>query len=287
MLPKTRNTFLLIPSRDSNFMLHNESSNRGLLVPSQMNETGKSEPEVVPVHKNDAQNDSDSGLDTTSIGITKIPKKYFCNILESNTFSGSGKNGNRPDESEKSDESTPPGSPKSTPTQKLGGMKNSGVPQNASAQKSDSGVASSDSSKSENSERIPKKSYDNRRRRIPKLGLSIKTNPDLSYIKTTKSETTRCLSCNSILRQRQPLVKTNGILFMKHREKEVLESENRIGYDSVWDCAFTRSDIVAEWTDDLKDHQVEPLSQMSHALKFAINRINLNISKFFILDRGL
>jgi len=216
-------------------MLHNESSNRGLLVPSQMNETGKSEPEVVPVHKNDAQNDSDSGLDTTSIG--------------------SGKNGNRPDESEKSDESTPPGSPKSTPTQKLGGMKNSGVPQNASAQKSDSGVASSDSSKSENSERIPKKSYDNRRRRIPKLGLSIKTNPDLSYIKTTKSETTRCLSCNSILRQRQPLVKTNGILFMKHREKEVLESENRIGYDSVWDCAFTRSDIVAEWTDDLKDHQ--------------------------------
>ena len=141
-------------------------------------------------------------------------------------------------------------------------MANLGVPTSASPQKSDSGVASSDCSKLE-SDRIPKKSYDQRRRRIPKLGLSIKTNPDLSFIKTTKSETTRCLSCNEILQQRQSLVKTNGILFMKNREKENFESENRIGYESIWDCAFTRSDIVAEWTLDLKDHQVEPAIQMS------------------------
>lgn len=196
-----------------------------------MNESKSSEPEVLLAHKTDAQNDSDSGLDTTSIG--------------------SGKN--RPDESRNSDESTPPWSPKPTLNQKQV-VANLGVPSSASPQKSDSGVASSDSSKLE-SDRVPKKSYDQRRRRIPKLGLSIKTNPDLSFIKTTKSETTRCLSCNEILQQRQSLVKTNGILFMKNREKENFESENRIGYESIWDCAFTRSDIVAEWTLDLKDHQ--------------------------------
>jgi len=162
----------------------------------------------------DSQNlhDSDSGLDTTSIG--------------------SQKNNKQPDE--KSDEQL---SPNTSPNVK----------------QSDSGVTS-DSSADAKTLQKPKKQFDSstRRRRIPKLGLTIKQNPDLSFIR--RKPPPRCISCDSDLCQRQPLVKTNGILFMKRREKELLDLEHRI-YKSLWDCAFTRSDIVADWTDDLKDHQ--------------------------------
>ena len=45
--------------------------------------------------------------------------------------------------------------------------------------------------------------------------------------------------------KRQPLVKTNGILFMKNREEHVLEQfgifEN---YENCAEQAFTRSEIV-------------------------------------------
>lgn len=164
--------------------------------------------------------DSDSGLDTTSIG--------------------SQKNIKQPEESSDASES---------------------LPQSLTPEKSDSGVTSDSSGdaksdlKLQNSKypKVPKKQYDSRRRRIPKLGLSIKQNPDLSFIR--RKPPPRCISCDSDLCQRQPLVKTNGILFMKRREKELLNLENRKIYESVWDCAFTRSDIVADWTDDLKDHQ--------------------------------
>lgn len=115
----------------------------------------------------------------------------------------------------------------------------------------DSGVTSDSSDSIKQSLKNPKKQFDQRRRRrIPKLGITIKQNPDLSFIRSVPLP--RCVSCDSPLFQRQPLVKTNGILFMNAREKEA--TNNRV-YISVHDCAFTRSNIVADWSDELKDHQ--------------------------------
>lgn len=115
----------------------------------------------------------------------------------------------------------------------------------------DSGVTSDSSDSIKQSLKNPKKQFDSRRRRrIPKLGITIKQNPDLSFIRSVPLP--RCVSCDSPLFQRQPLVKTNGILFMNAREKAI--TNNRI-YISVHDCAFTRSNIVADWSDELKDHQ--------------------------------
>ncbi|CAG5104267.1 Oidioi.mRNA.OKI2018_I69.chr1.g1170.t1.cds [Oikopleura dioica] len=56
------------------------------------------------------------------------------------------------------------------------------------------------------------------------------------------------------LGKRQPLIKTNGILFLKTREKEELRQRGK-PYQDVKDCAMTRSNVVADWTLDLKDHQ--------------------------------
>lgn len=184
---------------------------KGLMVPDLATGTTDAKPENGPRKMDDVQtlHDSDSGLDTTSIG--------------------SQKNIKQPEEPP--DASVPPLTP----------------------EKSDSGVTSDSSVEKSAKPKTPKKQYDSRRRRIPKLGLSIKQNPDLSFIR--RKPPPRCISCDSDLCQRQPLVKTNGILFMKRREKELLNLENRQIYESVWDCAFTRSDIVADWTDDLKDHQ--------------------------------
>lgn len=187
---------------------------KGLIVPELATGTADAKPEVRKM--GDAQtgnHDSDSGLDTTSIG--------------------SQKNIKQPD--------APPDASLAPPL---------------TPEKSDSGVTSDSSGNDLKNQKLqklkPKKQYDSRRRRIPKLGLSIKQNPDLSFIR--RKAPPRCISCDSDLCQRQSLVKTNGILFMKRREKELLNQENR-NYESVWDCAFTRSDIVADWTDDLKDHQ--------------------------------
>ena len=58
------------------------------------------------------------------------------------------------------------------------------------------------------------------------------------------------------LGKRQPLIKTNGILFLKTREKEELRQRGK-PYQDVKDCAMTRSNVVADWTLDLKDHQVK------------------------------
>ena len=54
-----------------------------------------------------------------------------------------------------------------------------------------------------------------------------------------------CYECGNKMAKRQPLVKTNGILFMKNREEHVLEQfgifEN---YENCAEQAFTRSEIV-------------------------------------------
>lgn len=189
---------------------------KGLSVPDVAHGITDAKPndDKLDMHKiDDIQNlhDSDSGLDTTSIGSQKNQK-----ILPE-------------EKSEDHQSPTPP-----------------------NVKQLDSGVTSDSSADAKNQHQKPKKQFDSRRRRIPKLGLSIKQNPDLSFIR--RKPPPRCISCDSDLCQRQPLVKTNGILFMKRREKELLDLENR-SYKSLWDCAFTRSDIVADWTDDLKDHQ--------------------------------
>merc|ERR1712176_1227855 len=46
----------------------------------------------------------------------------------------------------------------------------------------------------------------------------------------------------------------NGILFLKTREKEELLQRGK-PYHNMEDCATTRSNVVADWTLDLKDHQ--------------------------------
>lgn len=184
---------------------------KGLLVPDLV-ATGTTDAKP-KIDDTQTLHDSDSGLDTTSIGSQKNIKQP-----DAQTDATSG--------------------PHPTP------------------EKSDSGItsdSSADALQKSQKQKTPKKQYDSRRRRIPKLGLSIKQNPDLSFIR--RKPPPRCISCDNDLCQRQPLVKTNGILFMKRREKECLNLENRHNYESVWDCAFTRSDIVADWTDDLKDHQ--------------------------------
>lgn len=171
-------------------------------------------------------NDSDSGLDTNSIGRQKKLKHP---------------DATHPDE-----------------------IRTSAI---TTRKSSDSGVTSDSTSQDsiEFPPEKPKKQFDSRRRRIPKLGLTIKQNPDLSYIR--RKPPPKCISCDSELCPRQPLVKTNGILFMKSREQELLSLEKRI-YDSVWDCAFSRSDIVADWTDDLKDHQDFCAKEITTAFRY-------------------
>ena len=75
----------------------------------------------------------------------------------------------------------------------------------------------------------------------------------LNFLKNQKSQIAlnesklrlACYECGNKMAKRQPLVKTNGILFMKNREEHVLEQfgifEN---YENCAEQAFTRSEIV-------------------------------------------
>lgn len=98
-------------------------------------------------------------------------------------------------------------------------------------------------------------------RKVPFMGLALRTNPDLSEI--AKNETKikyECYECGNLMAKRQPLVKTNGILFMKNREEQILE--HGFQYDSVTDCAFTRSEIVKGWNLELREHQGHCFDEM-------------------------
>lgn len=117
-----------------------------------------------------------------------------------------------------------------------------------------------------------------RRRNKPFMGMALKRNPDLSEIARNEQKLCyQCYECGNKMAKRQPLTKTNGILFMKNREEEVL---NDRFYQSIWDCAFTRSEIVQTWNDELVDHIDfchEELEVMYHYetrfnLKFGIKR---------------
>lgn len=97
-----------------------------------------------------------------------------------------------------------------------------------------------------------------KRRKMPFMGLAIRRNPDLSQIALNESKLRlACYECGNKMAKRQPLVKTNGILFMKNREEHVLEQfgifEN---YENCEEQAFTRSEIVQGWNYELKEHRL-------------------------------
>lgn len=97
-----------------------------------------------------------------------------------------------------------------------------------------------------------------KRRKMPFMGLAIRRNPDLSQIALNESKLRlACYECGNKMAKRQPLVKTNGILFMKNREEHILEQfgifEN---YENCAEQAFTRSEIVQGWNFELKEHRL-------------------------------
>jgi len=101
------------------------------------------------------------------------------------------------------------------------------------------------------------------RKKPPFMGLALKRNPDLSEIARNEQKLCyECYECGSKMAKRQPLTKTNGILFMKNRESEIMEYAQ---YKSVDDQAYTRSEIVQSWHYELQDHReycLEELNQM-------------------------
>lgn len=107
-----------------------------------------------------------------------------------------------------------------------------------------------------------------RRKNIPFMGLALKRNPDLSEIaKNEQKLCYACYECGSKMAKRQPLTRTNGILFMKNREDEVMAD---VQYASVNERAFTRSEIVHSWHYELEDHRgycIEELDQMYYYQK--------------------
>merc|ERR1712003_589768 len=68
----------------------------------------------------------------------------------------------------------------------------------------------------------------------------------------------------------------NGILFLKTREKEELLQRGK-PYHNMEDCATTRSNVVADWTLDLKDHQdfcnQEIEANLQNKLEYSIRSI--------------
>lgn len=96
--------------------------------------------------------------------------------------------------------------------------------------------------------------WNGRRRRVPRLGVSALHSKPKSISALREATQLSCVACSGPLNRRQPLIKTNGILFLKTREKEELLCRGK-PYQNVEDCAMTRSNVVADWTLDLKDHQ--------------------------------
>lgn len=97
-----------------------------------------------------------------------------------------------------------------------------------------------------------------KRRKMPNMGLAIRRNPDLSQIALNESKLRlACYECGNKMAKRQPLVKTNGILFMKNREEEILEKfGNFENYENCAEQAFTRSEIVQGWNHELDEHRL-------------------------------
>jgi len=96
--------------------------------------------------------------------------------------------------------------------------------------------------------------WNGRRRRVPRLGVSALHLKPKSISALREATQLSCVACSGPLNRRQPLIKTNGILFLKTREKEELLQRGK-PYHNMEDCATTRSNVVADWTLDLKDHQ--------------------------------
>jgi len=101
-------------------------------------------------------------------------------------------------------------------------------------------------------------------RKVPFMGLALRTNKLSQIAKNEQKIKYQCYECGNLMAKRQPLVKTNGILFMKNREEVEM---NGFEYDDVTDCAFTRSEIVKDWNLELRDHILycnEEIGHMGH-----------------------
>lgn len=161
-----------------------------------------------PVKSHVVNSDSDSGLDTHSLGSAKNDESLGRVAVEQN----------------KLPEETAEKPPKTQVTQKSQKPKNE----------------------------KPK------RRKMPNMGLAIRRNPDLSQIALNESKLRlACYECGNKMAKRQPLVKTNGILFMKNREEEILEKfGNFENYENCAEQAFTRSEIVQGWNHELDEHRL-------------------------------
>jgi len=112
--------------------------------------------------------------------------------------------------------------------------------------------SSSSSSSPEIQNKFPKSRKE--RRRLPMCGVSMKTNPGKSWVRTKKSPS--CMECGSELIRRQPLKKTNGILFLGQKEQEYyqdLSGRPSYSHSPVKRQAFIRSDIVRIWNDELQE----------------------------------
>lgn len=103
-----------------------------------------------------------------------------------------------------------------------------------------------------------------RPRKIPFMGLALRTNKLSQIAKNEQKIKYQCYECGNTMAKRQPLVKTNGILFMKNREEVEM---NGFQYDDLTDCAFTRSEIVKGWNIELREHIgycSDEIGQMAH-----------------------
>lgn len=101
-------------------------------------------------------------------------------------------------------------------------------------------------------------------RKIPFMGLALRTNKLSQIAKNEQKIKYQCYECGNTMAKRQPLVKTNGILFMKNREEVEM---NGFQYDDLTDCAFTRSEIVKGWNIELRQHIgycSKEIGQMAH-----------------------
>ena len=78
-------------------------------------------------------------------------------------------------------------------------------------------------------------------RKIPFMGLALRTNKLSQIAKNEQKIKYQCYECGNTMAKRQPLVKTNGILFMKNREEVEM---NGFQYDDLTDCAFTRRIVL-------------------------------------------
>lgn len=128
--------------------------------------------------------------------------------------------------------------------------------------------------------------WNGRRRRVPRLGVSALNSKPKSISALREATQLSCVACSGPLIRRQPLIKTNGILFLKTREKEELLQRGK-PYQNVEDCAMTRSNVVADWTLDLRDHQDFCDQEIEANLRYKLKSSIKSAAEDFLSSSGI